>query len=451
MKRVLSFMLALGMVFLTAANVPEEEKTIEEIMAQMTADEIVSISGVGNPQDALAEVYPYGMDNTTEFSELPFSSYPLSVLQDYFEQNLTRYEEFAFCGKESYDCFIKRSFSEINKCFPVQFVRQAKNPYHCYTIYQVDEGGYYYVFFKEEHYNFREKDTQYAHLYAYQTMYLHDDLPQLSDFFVKDIRTLADVEEKADLNGEFRCGLHQVEDGKAILRIYSFHDLGNGAKISVAYRPKEIEVEPDENGYFGYQTEKTHSKEDFVIDHISFLSDGALAELPKKDIAADILDDLTTLQELRVGTKLSDLKYIENDVYLKKVSSKESDFGTVLFAAEYNDRDEGSSYQFIYAADPLKNHAVTDVLIIKNNTEVIHSEGHLPVIDPNALTHVIGKNTQTVLTDIGEENVFYKQKMTSSIDGGEVTSYFFYAKSGCVYEMVEKNGSIVRLYEYSLV
>ncbi|MBR3843849.1 MAG: hypothetical protein IKM38_11340, partial [Christensenellaceae bacterium] len=240
-----------------------------------------------------------------------------------------------------------------------------KNPYHCYTIYQVDEGGYYYVFFKEEHYNFRENVTQYAHLYAYQTMYLHDDLPQLSDFFAKDIRTLADVEEKVDLSGEFRCGLHQVEDRKAVLSAHSFHDLGNGAKISVAYQQKEIEVEPDENGYFGYQTEETHLREDFVIDHISFLSDGALAELLKKDIAADVLDDFTTLQKLCVGTKLSDLKHIENDVYLKKVSSKESDFGTVLFAAEYNDRDEGSSYQFIYAADPLKEHAVTDVLIIK--------------------------------------------------------------------------------------
>lgn len=67
------------------------------------------------------------------------------------------------------------------------------------------------------------------------------------------------------------------------------------------------------------------------------------------------------------------------------------------------------------------------------------------------MTHVIGKNTQTVLTYIGEENVFYKQKMISSINGGEVISYFFYAKSGCVYEMVEKNGSIVRLHEYSIV
>lgn len=81
------------------------------------------------------------IDNAASLSQLLTASYHLSELSSWFPE-LSRQEAQAFLGDALYGA--RPKFSEVNGRFPIQCLRCNFNTY--YTVYRVQEGGYYYVF-----------------------------------------------------------------------------------------------------------------------------------------------------------------------------------------------------------------------------------------------------------------------------------------------------------------
>lgn len=89
-------------------------------------------------------------------------SYSLKELTDYFDgiyTNLFKAREFS----EKY------SFENIDKKFPVRFSRKGSNGYETtyYSVYKVNEGGYFYIFWFEREYNYEFETTLAANYACY--------------------------------------------------------------------------------------------------------------------------------------------------------------------------------------------------------------------------------------------------------------------------------------------
>lgn len=171
--------------------------------------------------DPLVQIGGITIDNKTPLDVLLTDAYSLSELTAWFPScSYQEYLSFHY-GEEMHFPTIK----EVNARFPVQCLRWNYN--RAYTVYKVQEGGFFYVFWGQVvPPEFRDIETSVDYALASFTAYL-DRLPSLSDFskITPGTSTGEDI-HKIDPSAEWRfivssgpysCSL--LDDGK-ILTVY---------------------------------------------------------------------------------------------------------------------------------------------------------------------------------------------------------------------------------------
>ena len=123
----------------------------------------------------------FTIDNTIPLEAALIVAYPLEQLQSYFSQDI---------DPSSFQWITEREIAQVNERFPIEVLREMQLPQPIeyisrYTVYRVQEGGYYYVFWRSS-----SEGTP----CSYITFYL-DGFGQWHDFsaLIAGKNTLADV------------------------------------------------------------------------------------------------------------------------------------------------------------------------------------------------------------------------------------------------------------------
>ena len=133
MKRLLLLFLVVCTLFAASCgtkNLNEEQSTNNE---EVTAD---------NTESSASENLPFDFTDGFEYSDAPLEelltvSYDIDELDSFFINNL--FFGTVIPGKES--GFSLVTIDIVNESFPVEVLRKEE-----YTVYKVNQGGYYYVF-----------------------------------------------------------------------------------------------------------------------------------------------------------------------------------------------------------------------------------------------------------------------------------------------------------------
>ena len=246
------------------------------------------------------------IDNDTPLSDVLTTEYPLSELEEYFgPYSLEEIQEYD--GQNLPTWLNQHNLVAVNQTFPIQVLRTVSLPSAtsagqlqpeesaspsapvslAYSVYPVEEGGYYYTFWTK--YDTKAASDQLFDYVLYDAFYLKE-LPQFSDFtaLVAGQSTLADVLEidpAADLdyrkNGYFQyeilCyGDWQMyeqwaqEDGMwppQDRELYSVSLLNSGKLLVVFYQP----TEPPGAGHYSPFLDRSN----WVVDTIMLSAAGS--------------------------------------------------------------------------------------------------------------------------------------------------------------------------------
>ncbi len=159
-------------------------------------------------------------DNSKSVSELDLQAYPLQDLQRYFGLQ----SENETLVLEDSEKTASHSIEAVNQEFPIECLRDSGRGY--YTIYKVEEGGYYFVFWVQT-FSPTAQSTEQQDAYVYFTAYLRH-LKSSTDFdsIIAGTSTAEDV-FKIDQATEL-CFL--MSNG-----IYSFSLLNDGKILEIKY------------------------------------------------------------------------------------------------------------------------------------------------------------------------------------------------------------------------
>lgn len=418
----------------------------------------------------IKNTYGVKIDNDSPLDQVLHSSYNLSDLESYFSFYYSIEEQKAVYGNSDLQGFAYRTFPVIHERFPIEVLRCAvhdhMNSAYLYSVYKVNEGGYFYIFWEMKSYSVSELNIYSEHLYASKTLYLCEDMPKLSDYMRTEISSFADV-KKISTPAYFFVNTER-SGNQLCKKTYSEHVINSGHLIRIYYKDLDVlENIPDElrnHSEYKFKIDEDfmfnriyvygiHARDEFIIDHIEFQTLGnPLYCIQSKDYPEDITTPLLRIKDIGIGTSIEDLQCvfapeIGHDFSKGFVISRESNFGSIAYCCHYRDDISEERYRLFYTIDPLQSASVSSVSIIDDAGNLIQQEGNLAIVNSALMKGIVGKNIETVLELLGEENAFYKQKLISENYGyQEVMIYFFYVDTGSVYELVEQNGQVVRLH-----
>lgn len=129
-------------------------------------------NGGEDPQMSKPFFQDLKIDNETPLLELCRTSYSLEDLYGYFDY-ISPNEKIAYGTFQNQN---KLFYSSVNETFPVECTRQI-GPLCCYSIYKVNEGGYFYVFWSRS--NVDGNDEPFAYIVTYISR-----LPNKNDFML---------------------------------------------------------------------------------------------------------------------------------------------------------------------------------------------------------------------------------------------------------------------------
>lgn len=168
-------------------------------------------------------------DNTISLDDVLTDTYSLADLEDFFQIPLSQdYAALDNVGRTK-----KLSWNEVNSSFPIQCLRYNNNQH--YSVYKVNEGGYYYVFWSVPLVNETPAETPTAEdmIKVYATLYL-DRLPSVKSFnSIKKNRSTANdillIDPHMEMN--FMTSLissySRLDDGHIVIVYYKYQNLNS--------------------------------------------------------------------------------------------------------------------------------------------------------------------------------------------------------------------------------
>ncbi len=191
-------------------------------------------------------VQNYSVNNTSMLSDLLHTNYKLKDLQAYFGK-IPPNENAIY---SSNGISIGQEFGNVNAQFPIECVRHPEN-HVCYSVYGVEEGGFYYVFWNKP---MNKSDTMTGNVnndtaYVYFTTYI-PSLKKASDFNEINEGT-STAEDVAEIDPAFELSF-LMSSG-----IYSFSLLDDeGSVLEVRYK----------------RSEKISQRKDLIVEEINIIS-----------------------------------------------------------------------------------------------------------------------------------------------------------------------------------
>ena len=121
--------------------------------------EVSSMTATNSRKELLDEKVPFeriAVNNEIKISDIIMEKYSISHLRDYF--GIQFQNEYLVLDKDDNACF--RNLSQAHQVFPIQCMRHSRDQY--YTVYQVLEGGFYYIFWDTPANKFDEPSVYFA-------------------------------------------------------------------------------------------------------------------------------------------------------------------------------------------------------------------------------------------------------------------------------------------------
>ena len=182
------------------------------------------------------------VDNETPLEEVLTNEYPLSLLETFFGRHATQ-----GAGMLSdMDAVIKHSMVEVHMNFPIQCLRYHNNVH--YSVYKVEEGGYYYVFWTVPLANSQNSDQSIS---VASSVYI-SRLPSVSEFrwVIKNHTTGEKILEidpsmEIDFLASSVRSYSRLDDGRIVLISYRYTNFEKLSDLIVdgiwIYPPRTID------------------------------------------------------------------------------------------------------------------------------------------------------------------------------------------------------------------
>lgn len=183
---------------------------------------------------SMKNFYGFEVDNTKPLDEINFTYYSKSELENYFLR--ASKQEF---GKENKSTDF--SIATVNEKFPIECLRENENSF--YSVYAVDEGGYFYIFWVESFSDSQEingiayiseSDTPDNAVVGFSTYLSSSNSKPIDDFneIKEQVSTFSDV-YKIDPNTELSFSLSS--------RTVSYSLLDDDQIMCIEYKNNDVE------------------------------------------------------------------------------------------------------------------------------------------------------------------------------------------------------------------